>query len=96
VSGTEAKLGYTGIKIVGLPANMTIIPDPSCPESLVYMLDMSTWHIAKVGQNLVNDWNDDSNAALRISEANGLLMSIYSYMNIYSDAPGKNAVIELA
>jgi hypothetical protein len=96
VSGTEAKLGYTGIKIVGLPANMTIIPDPSCHESLVYMLDMSTWHIAKVGQNLVNDWNDDSNAALRISEANGLLMSIYSYMNIYSDAPGKNAVIELA
>lgn len=94
IVGTEAKIGFSGIKIVGMVGNSTIIPDADCPSGKVYMLDTSTWKLACLGGNVIGTWNEDGLQSLR-DATNGLEIIAYSYIQPYTEAPGKNAVVDL-
>jgi hypothetical protein len=96
VPGQVANIGYKGIKLIGMVADATILPDPNCPNGLCYMLDTSTWKIAHLGREIVNTWNSDSLSSIRDAANNALEVMIYSYMQLFCEAPGKNAVIRLA
>jgi hypothetical protein len=96
VTGQVAHIGYQGIKVHGMVGDVTILPDADCPAGLCYMLDTSTWKIAHLGKEIVNTWNEDGIDVLRDSTANALDIRIYSYIQPYCDAPGCNAVIQLA
>ena len=87
-------VGYEGVKIAGQNGNMKVYSDPSCPIGLAYALQLDTWTLASLGA-APGFLEEDGFAILRDSAADAYLWRLGYYAQMYTNAPGKNAVITL-
>jgi hypothetical protein len=90
--GAAAVIGYDMFTIGGL--NAEIIQDPHVPQGKAFFIDPESWELRHYGNDVVNEWDDDSLRFIR-DDSNNLTGTYYSYHNLMCNAPKKNLVLTL-
>jgi hypothetical protein len=90
-----ATVGFSGIEIFFDQGSIKVLGDRSAPKGFVNLLQMDTWTLASIGP-MARIFDGDSLAYLRADSSDGLEYRAYSYSNLLTDAPGKNAIIKIA
>lgn len=92
--GSSTTVGFTGISIVGDGGEMTLYADRFCPPDRCYLLTLDEWRLAHNGPELVEMQGRDSDDGMLIRpSADGFEIRCISYPQLYTTAPGHNAVI---
>ncbi len=86
-------IGFRGVQVNGANTVMSIFPDRSCPDGLIYCLEMDSWvlrsqnpapHILKYMDEI---------EVLRVPGVDQAELRVGSYVNMYTNKPGHNGVI---
>lgn len=96
VEHAEAKIMYTGIKIMGPGGPITVIPDRSCPSQTAYLLQMNTWKLRSIGKAPKILQYGDGLDGLRVGNADAYEIRLGYYANLICNAPGWNCVVQLS
>lgn len=89
------EIGFRGVQVNGANTVMSIFPDRSCPDGVIYCLEMDSWvlrsqnpapHILKYMDEI---------EILRIPGVDAAELRVGSYMNLYTNKPGHNGVIQV-
>ena len=89
------EIGFRGVQVNGANTVMSIFPDRSCPDGLIYALEMDSWclrsqnpapHILKYMDEI---------EILRVPGVDAAELRVGGYMNQYTNKPGHNAVIQV-
>lgn len=89
------EIGFRGVQVNGANTVMSIFPDRSCPDGVIYCLEMDTWclrsqnpapHILKYMDEI---------EILRIPGVDAAELRVGSYVNMYTNKPGHNGVIQV-
>lgn len=87
------EIGFRGVQVNGANTVMSIFPDRSCPDGLIYCLEMDSWvlrsqnpapHILKYMDEI---------EILRVPGVDQAELRVGSYVNMYTNRPGHNGVI---
>lgn len=87
-----AGIGFRGIELSGPQGKMTVMPDRDCPESLQYMLDMSTVGFYSLGEPCMI-LSEDGNKMLRDYNADSVEIRIGGFGQLGIASPGSCAVL---
>lgn len=88
-------IGFRGVQVNGANTVMSIFPDRSCPDGLFYCLEMDSWclrsqnpapHILKYMDEI---------EILRVPGVDAAELRVGGYMNMYTNKPGHNGVIQV-
>lgn len=90
-----ATIAFSGIRIEGDAGAFDLIPDPNCPSSVIYLLQMNTWKHYSLGAAPDIFDRDTDQEMLRESGTDGYEVRVGSYSNFGCRAPGWNGRIEL-
>lgn len=93
-NASDAKVGFTGVKIQTPTGTMTIYADSACPVGVCYSLDLSTWKLYTLGEfpELIND---EGLEIRRHPTADSFFWEYAAMGQLGCDAPGMNGVITL-
>lgn len=89
------EIGFRGVQVNGANTVMSIFPDRSCPDGLIYCLEMDSWvlrsqnpapHILKYMDEI---------EILRVPGVDAAELRVGGYMNMYTNKPGHNGVIKV-
>lgn len=89
------EIGFRGVQVNGANTMMSIFPDRSCPDGLIYCLEMDSWvlrsqnpapHILKYMDEI---------EILRLPGLDQAELRIGMYGNMYCKKPGHNGVIQV-
>lgn len=90
VEGTVAKVGFTGIQLVGYGSKpVEVYSDFNCPINVVYGLTMNTWSVEGPGQFPFIDV-EDKLQMLREESADAYAGQIKSYHQMICTSPGRS------
>lgn len=87
------EIGFRGVQVNGANTVMSIFPDRSCPDGVIYCLEMDSWvlrsqnpapHILKYMDEI---------EILRVPGVDQAELRVGSYVNMYTNKPGHNGVI---
>lgn len=87
------EIGFRGVQVNGANTVMSIFPDRSCPDGVIYCLEMDSWclrsqnpapHILKYMDEI---------EILRIPGVDAAELRVGSYVNMYTNKPGHNGAI---
>lgn len=87
------EIGFRGVQVNGANTVMSIFPDRSCPDGVIYCLEMDSWclrsqnpapHILKYMDEI---------EILRVPGVDAAELRVGSYVNMYTNKPGHNGVI---
>lgn len=87
------EIGFRGVQVNGANTVMSIFPDRSCPDGVIYCLEMDSWvlrsqnpapHILKYMDEI---------EILRVPGVDQAELRVGSYVNMYCNKPGHNGVI---
>lgn len=93
IDETIGEIGFRGVQVNGANTVMSIFPDRSCPDGLIYCLEMDSWvlrsqnpapHILKYMDEI---------EILRVPGVDAAELRVGSYVNMYTNKPGHNGVI---
>lgn len=90
------EVAFEAIKINGPKGKIRCVPDRSCPGLTAYMLTMRTWALKSLGDAPQLLRYGDGAEFLRVSNADAGEARIGTYANLYTNAPGYNAVVSLS
>lgn len=88
-------IGFRGVQVNGANTVMNVFPDRSCPDGLVYMLEMDTWTLRSQGAAPHILKYLDEIEILRIPGVDAAELRVGGYMNQYTKKPGHNGVIKV-
>ncbi len=89
------EIGFRGVQVNGANTVMSIFPDRSCPDGVIYCLEMDSWclrsqnpapHILKYMDEI---------EILRVPGVDQAELRVGSYVNMYTNKPGHNGVIQV-
>lgn len=89
------EIGFRGVQVNGANTVMSIFPDRSCPDGVIYCLEMDSWvlrsqnpapHILKYMDEI---------EILRIPGQDAAELRVGSYVNMYCMRPGHNGVVRV-
>ena len=89
------EIGFRGVQVNGANTVMSIFPDRSCPDGVIYCLEMDTWvlrsqnpapHILKYMDEI---------EILRVPGVDSAELRVGFYGNLYCTKPGHNGVISV-
>lgn len=89
------EIGFRGVQVNGANTVMSIFPDRNCPDGLIYALEMDSWclrsqnpapHILKYMDEI---------EILRVPGVDAAELRVGGYMNMYTNKPGHNGVIQV-
>lgn len=89
------EIGFRGVQVNGANTVMSIFPDRSCPDGVIYCLEMDSWvlrsqnpapHILKYMDEI---------EILRVPGVDQAELRVGSYVNLYTNKPGHNGVIKV-
>lgn len=89
------EIGFRGVQVNGANTVMSIFPDRSCPDGVIYCLEMDSWclrsqnpapHILKYMDEI---------EILRVPGVDAAELRVGGYMNMYTNKPGHNGVIKV-
>lgn len=87
------EIGFRGVQVNGANTVMSIFPDRSCPDGVIYCLEMDSWvlrsqnpapHILKYMDEI---------EILRVPGVDQAELRVGSYVNMYTNKPGHNGAI---
>lgn len=87
------EIGFRGVQVNGANTVMSVFPDRSCPDGVIYALEMDSWvlrsqnpapHILKYMDEI---------EILRVPGVDAAELRVGSYVNMYTNKPGHNGVI---
>jgi len=87
------EIGFRGVQVNGANTVMSVFPDRSCPDGVIYCLEMDSWclrsqnpapHILKYMDEI---------EILRVPGQDAAQLRVGSYMNMYTNKPGHNGAI---
>ncbi len=90
-----AQIGFNAIEVYGSNGTVKVISDRNCPKGRAFLLNMSTWKLASLGQ-AVNLFEGDGLKMLRSSTSDSLDLQAYFYGNMGCTAPGFNMQVRLS
>lgn len=88
-------IGFRGVQVNGANTVMSVFPDRSCPDGVIYCLEMDTWvlrsqnpapHILKYMDEI---------EILRVPGQDAAELRVGMYGNMYCTKPGHNGVIQI-
>lgn len=88
-------IGFRGVQVNGANTVMNVFPDRSCPDGLIYMLEMDTWVLRSQGEAPHILKYMDEIEILRIPGVDAAELRVGGYMNMYTKKPGHNGVIKV-
>lgn len=89
------EIGFRGVQVNGANTVMSVFPDRSCPDGVIYCLEMDSWvlrsqnpapHILKYMDEI---------EILRIPGVDAAELRVGSYAQMYTNRPGHNGVIQV-
>lgn len=92
--GSEAGVGFKGIKIYSEDGEAVVLSDINCPQGLAYGVTLDTLRFNSRGE-IPAMWDEDGNMHLRAADANSLDVQAYGYGEFSCDAPGWNCVAQI-
>lgn len=89
------EIGFRGVQVNGANTVMSIFPDRSCPDGVIYCLEMDSW--------VLRSQNDaphilkylDEIEVLRVPGVDSAELRVGMYGNLYCNKPGHNGVIKV-
>lgn len=89
------EIGFRGVQVNGANTVMNVFPDRSCPDGLIYCLEMDTWCLRSQGPAPHILKYMDEIEILRIPGVDAAELRVGGYMNMYTKLPGHNGVIQV-
>lgn len=92
VDESVGEIGFRGVQVNGANTVMSVFPDRSCPDGVIWMLEMDSWclrsqnpapHILKYLDEI---------EILRVPGVDSAELRVGGYMNQYTKRPGHNGV----
>lgn len=93
IDDTIGEIGFRGVQVNGANTVMSIFPDRSCPDGLIYCLEMDSWCLRSQGPAPHILKYMDEIEILRIPGVDAAELRVGSYVNMYTNKPGHNGVI---
>lgn len=86
-------IGFRGVEVNGAAGVIHVFPDRSCPDGLVYLLELDTWVLRSAGgaPSILSDV--DGIEILRRPDSDTYELRIGAYMQMYTTKPGRNGVV---
>jgi hypothetical protein len=91
---TNAKVGYTGIKVAMGKGSAIVLPDTHCPPDRIYGVNMAKWKLRSIGK-ICHIWQRDGMVWLRSSSSAGQEIRMYSIGNMSTSSPRDNIAIKV-
>lgn len=88
-------IGFRGVEINGAAGVIHVFPDRSCPDGLVYLLELDTWCLRSAGGAPHILSNVDGIEILRIPQSDSYELRVGSYLQLYTSKPGRNGVVQI-
>lgn len=88
-------IGFRGVEINGAAGVIHVFPDRSCPDGLVYLLELDTWCLRSAGGAPHILSNVDGIEILRIPQSDSYELRVGAYMQFYTTKPGRNGVVQV-
>lgn len=89
------EIGFRGVQVNGANTVMSVFPDRSCPDGVIYCLEMDSWCLRS--QNAaphILKYMDEIEI-LRVPGSDSAELRVGSYLNMYTNKPGHNGVIQV-
>ncbi len=93
--GRKAVAGIQSIKLMTVVGQIDVVPFPGQDDSVAYMLDSSRWFLASPSGDIIKNANPNGKT-LTVSNADSVEIRERTFGQFYTDAPGFNAVVQLA
>lgn len=89
------EIGFRGVQVNGANTVMNIFPDRNCPDGLIYCLEMDSWCLRSQGPAPHILKYLDEIEILRVPGVDSAELRVGGYMNMYTNKPGHNGVIQV-
>lgn len=89
------EIGFRGVQVNGANTVMSIFPDRSCPDGLIYALEMDSWILRSQGDMPHILKYMDEIEILRVPGVDAAELRVGGYFNSYTTRPGHSGVIQV-
>ena len=89
------EIGFRGVQVNGANTVMSIFPDRNCPDGVIYCLEMDSWILRSQGAAPHILKYMDEIEILRVPGVDAAELRVGSYVNMYTNKPGHNGVIQV-
>jgi hypothetical protein len=89
------EIGFRGVQVNGANTVMSIFPDRSCPDGVIYALEMDTWTLRSQNPAPHILKYMDEIEILRVPGVDAAELRVGFYGNMYCTKPGHNGVIKV-
>lgn len=89
------EIGFRGVQVNGANTVMSIFPDRNCPDGVIYCLEMDSWVLRSQGPAPHILKYMDEIEILRVPGVDAAELRVGSYVNMYTNKPGHNGVIQV-
>lgn len=88
-------IGFRGVQVNGANTTMNIFPDRNCPDGYIYCLEMDSWCLrSQGGAPHILKYMDEIEI-LRVPGVDAAELRVGGYMQMYTNKPGHNGVIQV-
>jgi hypothetical protein len=88
-------IGFRGVVVNGANTTMNVFPDRSCPDGLIYGLEMDSWHLRSQNPAPHILRYMDEIEILRVPGVDSAELRVGSYSQLICSKPGHNLVIQV-
>jgi hypothetical protein len=86
------EIGFRGVQVNGANSVISVFPDRSCPDGLIYLIEIDSWCLRSEGPAPhILKYLDDIEI-LRVPGQNSAELRVGFYGNFYTTRPGHNCV----
>lgn len=87
------EIGFRGVQVNGANTVMSVFPDRSCPDGVIYCLEMDSWVLRSQNPAPHVLKYMDEIEILRVPGQDSAELRVGSYCNLYTNKPAHNGVI---
>jgi len=89
------EIGFRGVQVNGANTVMSVFPDRSCPDGLIYCLEMDSWCLRSQNDAPHILKYMDEIEVLRVPGVDSAELRVGMYGNMYCNKPGHNGVVQV-
>ena len=87
------EIGFRGVQVNGANTVVSIFPDRSCPDGVIYFLELDSWTLRSQNPSVHILKYMDEIEILRIPGADSAELRVGGYKNLYTNRMGHNGVV---
>lgn len=95
IDAKVGNIGFRGVQVNGANTVMSVFPDRSCPDGVIYCLEMDSWTLRSQGPAPHILKYMDEIEILRVPGVDSAELRVGSYLQMYTNKPGHNGVIKV-